>query len=117
MDLIATHVIDNGVNPSNYPQTLQSVFSYIVKTGLAEPIIFADNYDRKDVLSAGDAVRVYDPVCADNNVTNRCTRSDREAIVNAASDALDDIAIARTATTKEASIAAWQALFGPEFSI
>jgi hypothetical protein len=37
MDLIATSVIDDGTDPSDYPQALQSVFSYIVKAASRSP--------------------------------------------------------------------------------
>lgn len=117
MDLIVSWVIDSGADPSNYAQALQHVFSYIVKTGLSEPIVFTDNYPTTKVAASGDAIRIYDPVAPENNVTGDCSQYDRSNVVEEAARALDDISIARTGVTKEASLAAWRDVFGPEFNI
>lgn len=117
MDLIATAVIDNGSDPSNYPQSLQDVFSYMVKSGLTLPITFTDNYGASEVGKSAAAIRIYDPVASENNVTSGCSLSDRDAFVEEAAQALDDISIARSAVTKEASLAAWRDVFGPEFNV
>ncbi len=117
MDLIVSHVVDNGTDASNYPQALEDVFSYIVKSNLAERILFTDNYAANKVGESNDPIRIYDPVAYENNVTGDCSSSDRATFVEEAAQALDDISIARTAITKESSLAAWRDVFGPEFNV
>lgn len=117
IELIAAHLVDGGLDPSDYPKALQAFFSFIARSRLDAAIIFTDNYAAKDVPDDGRPVRVIDPVAANNNVTKDLTSGDLFAIVESAKTALDDVTIARTATTKEDAIEGWRALFGPGFNL
>jgi hypothetical protein len=117
VELLFSWAVENGVNPSDYPSALESFFAAIVRTGLRQRIAFADNYDASALPRTRTAVvEIFDPVNAKNNVASDLTEVDRAAIIEAAHDALDDITLARTAESKESSIAYWRSLFGPEFT-
>jgi hypothetical protein len=118
MELLLAHAVDNGISPTNYPVALESFFAMIVKGGLRERISFSDNYAASALPRArAGVVEIFDPVNAANNVAADWTGTDRSAIVEAAHDALDDVTLARTAPTKQAALAAWRSLFGPEFNV
>jgi hypothetical protein len=117
IELLAAHVVDGGVDPSDIPGALQAFFSFIVRGGLNDRIIFTDNYEKRDAIDDGAPVRIIDPVASANNVTKALTSDEKADIVDAAADALDDVTIARTAITKDDAITAWRGVFGPEFNI
>ncbi len=118
LELIVAHCVDHGLDPSDYPAALEAVFAYIVKSGLRERIAFTDNYAATALPRQRlGPVEIIDPVNANNNVAEECTERDRQLIVEVAHDALDDITLARTASTKEDAIAYFRSLFGSEFSI
>lgn len=117
VELLAAHIVDSGTDPSNYPQALQDFFAFVVRGGLSQRIVFTDNYQTSKAIDDNMPVRIIDPVAPENNVTKNVTTPQRGKILEAAAEALDDVTIARTATTKEAAIAAWRGVFGPEFSI
>lgn len=117
MELLLAHAVDNGVNPTDYPSALESFFALVVKTGLRDRIAFTDNYSVTALPRSRTAtVEIFDPVNAANNIASDWSERDRESVVDAAHDALDDITLARTASSKESSLSYWQSLFGPEFS-
>lgn len=118
LELVVAHCVDRGLDPSDYPAALEAIFAYIVKSGLLERISFSDNYPATALpRQRVGAIEIIDPVSAGNNVTEDCTEHDRQAVVEAAHDALDDITLARTASTKEDAIAYFRSLFGSEFSV
>ena len=116
LELLVAHLADSGMELKNYPQALEQFFSYIVKTGLEERVAF-DDYYSIDTLpnSTGNAIEVFDPVNAENNVTGRYSVSDRDALVEAAEEAADAIQEASYSTTRKRAVESWQIVLGPSF--
>lgn len=117
VELVMAKLLDKGVDFSDYPEALQSFFTYLATTDLKELIAFGDYYSISSVPSYSDPVRVIDPVNKKNNAAKLYTRQQADAIVDAAIDAGDAIDAALAATTKEKTIYYWQKVFGPAFSI
>ena len=116
LELLVAHLADRGAALNDYPQALEGLFSYAVKTGLEERIAFTDYYRTNDLPgSSGAAIEVFDPVNAENNVTDKYARADRQALVEAAEEAADAIREAMYATTKGRAIELWQIVLGPSF--
>jgi hypothetical protein len=116
VELVVAHLADNGLDCSNYPDALQRVFSYVLKSGLATPIVFSDfPSSGKPALNIQGPIRIYDPVSALNNVALRYSDGDRRAIVEAAADAMDAISYARSASTKAIAVEQWRKVFGSGF--
>ena len=116
VELIVAHLADSGTALNDYPHALEEFFSYIVRTGLEERIAFDDYYSIDTLPNhTEDAIEVFDPVNAENNVTGGYLPSDRDALVDAAEEAADAIREARYATTKERAEKCWQVVLGPSF--
>lgn len=116
LELLVAHLADSGVKLEDYPQALEKFFSYIVKTGLEKRVAFGDYYPASTLPNpTGDAIEVFDPVNAENNVTNMYTVSDRDALVKAAEEAADAIREAFYATTTKRAVESWQVIFGSSF--
>lgn len=116
IELIMAKLADDGVNFSDYPDALQSFYTYILQTDLHELIVFSDYYDPKEATGHGsDVVKIIDPVNETNNVGDRYTDANVTAIVSAAEDAADAIEYALAATTKQETVNAWQDVFGSSF--
>lgn len=117
IEMILARLADDGVDFSDYPEALQAFFTYVVKTDMRALIAFADYYDPGTASACnGDAVKILDPVNKENNVGKLYTTYNADLIVAAASDAGDAIDYALSATTKQETVAAWQDVFGPQFS-
>jgi tRNA nucleotidyltransferase (CCA-adding enzyme) len=115
-EMIVAHLADVRIDMSDYPKALEHVFRYIVKTQLNERIAFTDYYPASKLPSAtSDAMEVFDPVNATNNVASDYTDQDRRRIVEAAEEALDSLSEARFATTRGRAIECWQDILGPSF--
>ncbi len=117
VELIMAKLLDKGTDFSDYPEALQSFFTYLATSNLKELIVFPDYYSASQVPTYSDPIRIIDPVNAKNNVSSLYTRSQAEAIVEAAMDAGDAIDAALTATTKERTVTYWQKVFGSSFQI
>lgn len=117
IEMILSHLSDMGHNFSDYPEALQSFFTYIAKTDLKEMITFSDYYDPNTVGNFTSPVKIIDPVNAKNNVSSLYTKADADLIVNAALDAGDAIDSALSATTKQQTIYYWQKVFGSSFQM
>ena len=113
VELLCAHVADQGQSFANYVDAIESVLVYIVRSGLTEPITFAD-FDQPTTTPQAPIVMI-DPVNPDNNVAATYTYSHRETIVKAAHDALDAIHEAQYATTKGRAYECWQTVLGPTF--
>ena len=117
IEMIIARLADDGVNFSDYPEALQAFFTYVVKTDIRALIAFSDYYDVATAACCdNDVVKIIDPVNKDNNVGKLYTSMNADLIVAAASDAGDAIDYAISATTKQETVAAWQDVFGPQFS-
>jgi hypothetical protein len=115
IELILSHLCDQGLDFSDYPEAMQHFFTYIGKTSLREKIVFADYYKPATVKPFSERVQIIDPVNAVNNVSRLYTDNQADAIVDAALDAGDAIDAALAAPTKQETIYYWQKVFGPSF--
>jgi hypothetical protein len=116
VELLVAHLADQGLDLTSYPQALEEVFGYIVKTGLAERIAFTDYYPAAKLPGpTGAAIDIVDPVNPANNIAYRYSTAERDRIVEAADGALGAITEARYATTKAQAVACWQVVLGPSF--
>jgi len=116
VELIIAHLVDRGLDCSHLPSALEAVFGYIVRSELREVICFSDFLSAGKPSSEQSAMRIYDPVNAQNNVAGRYSDRDRQRIVEAAQEAFDAVVYARTASTKAISIEQWRDVFGPGFT-
>ncbi len=117
-ELICAHLVAKGIDPSDYQIALEAFFSYIVTTGLGERIFFTDYYKASALPAAdGAAIEVFDPVNPTNNVAKQYSTTDRDAIVEAAHDALDALVEAHHATTQGRALDLWRIVLGPAFDI
>ena len=118
IELLVAHHADQGLDLSDYPNALEKIFAYIVKTGLEKRIIFDDYYSLSQVPSENiGAIEIFDPVNPKNNITEKYSVSDRERLVKAADEVGDAIAEAHHATTKSRAVDCWQMVFGPSFRV
>jgi tRNA nucleotidyltransferase (CCA-adding enzyme) len=103
LELIVAHLAGNGLELGDYPNALETVFAWIVRTNLGERVWFNDYYTENDLpVTDNKPIRVYDP-------------ANRDRLVDAGADALDAITAARYGTTKGYSVECWQQVFGPTF--
>jgi tRNA nucleotidyltransferase (CCA-adding enzyme) len=121
-ELIIAHLWDNGWNGEalavkDYPRAFEQILGYIVTTGLQQPIVFTDFYPASSVQHTYDAMQVWDPVNAENNVVGAYTDYDRQRLVDRCGQALDQVSWAAMTTSKGAAVEAWRTLFGPTFSV
>lgn len=117
IEMILAKLCDEGVDFSDYPEALQSFFTYVAKTTLREKIVFSDYYLASSVAKLSDRVQIIDPVNAENNVSRLYTDANVDAIVDAALDAGDAIDAALAAPTKQLTVAYWQRVFGTSFQV
>jgi hypothetical protein len=115
IELILSHLSDQGVPFDDYPEALQHFFSYVAKSDLRECIMFSDYYDTAGCGPFADRVQIVDPVNAENNVSRLYTPDQATAIVDAALDAGDAIDAALAAPTKHETLRYWRKVFGSSF--
>lgn len=116
IEMILAKLCDNGVDFSDYPEALQSFFTFIITGGLRKGIVFEDNYLASSVPASNDLVQIIDPVNASNNVARLYNQANLDAIVEAAQVAGDAIDAALFATTKQKTVEYWQKVFGSSFN-
>jgi tRNA nucleotidyltransferase (CCA-adding enzyme) len=117
VELICAKLADGGLDCSSYPHALERVCTYLVTTGLKEPIIFTDNYSSRAVPVSSSPIQIFDPVHPENNVADQYSDANRTSIVEAAADALDAITEAHYATTQGRAVEMWKIMFGPSFGV
>lgn len=115
IEMILAELTDNGTDLSDYPEALQSFFTYVAESNLSERIVFEDYYQASTVAPSADRVQIIDPINASNNVARLYTAQNAVAIVDAALDAGDAIDAALKAPTKELTVHYWQKVFGSSF--
>ena len=115
IEMILAKLCDDGVDFSDYPEALQSFFTYIGRSNLRERIVFTDHYPASDAAKVKDPVQIFDPINCTNNVARLYTEAQAEAIVEAALDAGDAIDAALAAPTKQLTVYYWQKVFGNAF--
>jgi tRNA nucleotidyltransferase (CCA-adding enzyme) len=117
VELICAHLHDEGQDFSDYLETMEAFFKFIVGTGLKERIAFDDYYGAEELpAAAASEIEVFDPVNAENNVASDYDAMHREKIVSAALEAHEALADAYYAPTKERAIDDWKQILGPSFS-
>ncbi len=117
IELILAKLSDNGTNFSDYPEALQSFFTYIATTDMRKLIVFDDYYENGKVGSVTTPIKIMDPVNEVNNVSALYTSTQADMIVDAAIEAGDAIDSALSATTKQDTVYYWQKIFGPSFQV
>lgn len=117
IELILSHLADQGLDFSDYPEALQHFFTYIARSKIRELIVFGDYYKISSVASSTATVKIMDPVNAQNNVSLRYTAAQADSVVEAALDAGDAIDAALAATTKQETVRYWQNVFGSSFQL
>lgn len=115
IEMVLAKLCDDGVDLSDYPEALQSFFTYVAKSNLRQRIVFEDHYKASSIAKLDDPVQIIDPINASNNVARLYTSENADAIVDAALDAGDAIDAALTAPNKELTLHYWQKVFGPSF--
>jgi hypothetical protein len=117
IELIFSHLSDQGLDFSDYPEALQHFFTYVARTDLREKIVFGDYYKPASVGSFTDPVQIIDPVNAANNVSYLYTAAEADMIVEAGLDAGDAIDAALAAPTKGETVGYWQKVLGSTFQV
>jgi hypothetical protein len=117
IELILSHLADQGLDFSDYPEALQHFFTYVARSNIRERIAFGDYYHPSTVGSFSVPVKIIDPVNAKNNVSQLYTAAEADAIVDAALDAGDAIDAALAAPTKQETVYYWQKVFGSTFQV
>ena len=117
VELVLSHLADQGADFSDYPEALQQFFTYIARSNLRERIVFEDYYDASDVGSLAEPVQIIDPVNKGNNASRLYTAAQADAIVDAALNAGDAIDAALAAPTKQKTLYYWQQVFGSAFQV
>jgi tRNA nucleotidyltransferase (CCA-adding enzyme) len=117
IEMILSHLCDEGLDFSDYPEALQHFFTYVARTNMRERIIFTDYYKATAVGAFSEPVQIIDPVNAKNNVSRLYSNTQADAIVDAALDAGDAIDAALAAPTKQETVYYWQKVFGSSFEV
>lgn len=115
IEMIVAYLADRGMLLNDYPEALQSIFTYLITDRFRTSIVFDDYYPPSSCIATNDPVRIWDPVNCQNNVAKLYTLTNRNLIVEAAEDAGDAIDSAIRATTKGETIRYWRKVFGPTF--
>jgi hypothetical protein len=115
IELLLSHLCDQGLDFSDYPEAMQHFFTYVARSNMREKIVFSDCYATSSVGTFSAPVQIIDPVNAKNNVSRLYSDAEADAIVDAALEAGDAIDSALAATTKEKTVYYWQKVFGSSF--
>lgn len=115
VELVMAKLLDRGTDFSDYPEALQSFFTYLATSNLDELIIFEDYYKASTAPSFTERIKIIDPVNSKNNAAKLYTRVQADAIIEAAIDAGDAIDAALAASTKDKTVYYWQKVFGSTF--
>ena len=111
IELILAYVLDQEGSEGSIEQRFRRFLLYMAQSELKDVIQFPENTG--PIGCFDDPVVILDPVQSDNNVAARITESERQQIVNVASEAWDTAHFASV----ENDNAVWKELFGPHFKI
>lgn len=117
IEMILSHLCDQGLDFTDYPEALQHFFTYVVRSNMRERLVFTDYYDADKVGSFSQPSQIIDPVNPRNNVSRLYTTAEADAIVDAALDAGDAIDSALAAPTKQETVYYWRKVFGSSFQV
>ena len=115
VEMILSHLCDQGLDFADYPEALQHFFTYMARSDMREKIVFADYYSARSVGSFSEPVQIIDPVNRENNVSKLYSEAQADAIVDAALDAGDAIDAVLAAPTKGETVRYWRKVFGTSF--
>jgi hypothetical protein len=79
IELILSHLADQGLDFSDYPEALQHFFTYVARRNIRERIAFGDYYQPSTVGSFSVPVKIIDPVNAKNNVSQLYSAAEADA--------------------------------------
>jgi Second Messenger Oligonucleotide or Dinucleotide Synthetase domain len=116
-ELIVAYLADRGVALNDYPEALQSFFTFLATDQMRSIISFTDYYPASSCVPTPEPVRIWDPVNCKNNVAKLYNVTNRDLIVDAALDAGDAIDSALRAVSKGETVRYWQKVFGPSFDV
>lgn len=117
IEMILSHLCDQGMSFSDYPEALQHFFTYVAKTKLRNRIVFSDYYASTEVGNFSNPIQIIDPVNAKNNVSGLYTADQADMIVDASLEAGDAIDSALSAPTKQETVYYWKKIFGSSFQM
>ena len=117
VEMILSHLCDEGLDFSDYPEALQHFFTYVARSNMREKIVFDDYYAPSSIGKFHEPIQIIDPVNGKNNVGRLYTDSNADAIVDAALDAGDAIDAALESPTKRGTVYYWQKVFGSTFQV
>ncbi len=117
IEMILSHLCDQGLSFSDYPEALQHFFTYVARTDMREQIVFTDYYKSAAVATFQETIRIIDPVNPTNNVSRLYTAEQADMIVDSALGAGDAIDAALAAPTKQETVYYWQKVFGSSFQV
>jgi hypothetical protein len=117
IEMILSHLSDQGLDFSDYPEALQHFFTHVARSNMREKIVFTDYYAASKVGTFTEPVQIVDPVNEKNNVGRLYTAAQADAIADAALDAGDAIDAALAAPTKQGTVYYWQKVFGSSFQV
>jgi tRNA nucleotidyltransferase (CCA-adding enzyme) len=115
IELIFSHLCDQGLDFSDYPEALQHFFTYVARTNMRKQLVFSDYYKLASVPEFAEPVQLIDPVNVENNVSHLYSDAEADMIVDAALEAGDAIDAALAAPTKGETVVHWQKVFGSSF--
>jgi hypothetical protein len=115
LELLWAHRFGARQVPEDLQEALLEFFGYIVRSNLAERIIFTDNYPARQVPAFGHPVQIADPVNPANNVAAAVTDQERRRIVELAHRGLEAVALASLATSRGRGTECYQRVFGTRF--
>jgi len=117
VEMIVAHLADRGAVLNDYPEALQTVFTYLASDEFRTSIEFDDYYPAGTCAKTSSPVRIWDPVNCENNVAKLYTEANRGLIIEAAIDAGDAVDAALRAISKGDTVRYWQKVFGPSFDV
>lgn len=116
VEMVVAHILDSGMDMSNYPDALEGFFAYLRTKEFRERIAFDDFYSTSTLPGkTGNPIEVFDPVNPANNAAKDYSEQDRKRIVDAAEHSLDALSEARFSTTRSRAVECWQEVLGVSF--
>lgn len=116
IELIWAHLLDSTVvTGDDLGEALIGFFGYVVRSELREPIWFGDEPRGAQQAAITAPVCVSDPVNPANNVAVHITEERRADLVRNCQLALESLAAAQAALTRNSARKYYQRVFGPRF--
>lgn len=118
IDLLTAKAFDEQGVREDWQVAIRDVFGFILRHGLAEPIVFSDFYDPSAVDLPDDAVVILDPVNAENNPAHYLTEAHKQVFLERVAEAYDTICYAASLdldSEEEQAVDLWAEVFGDEF--